>query len=163
SMVFNNNPLLVGPGPVADAGYFSNTPLGFPLGRWGVEAWVKPATANFTAGTGEALIAYNGNLTADPFSVSGIGLFQKGNQYIVRIGTHEKVLGPVVANQWTHLAFVRRPLLNQFFYNGVEEPDPSPDAQFAPVDPTPILGGGFIAIGALPTGVTATGATSVTN
>jgi hypothetical protein len=120
------------------------------LGRWGVEAWVKPHLADYTAGTGYSLIAYNGNLTNDASTATGIGLFQKGNEYIVRIGTREKVLGPVVANQWTHLAFVRRPLLNSFFFNGVEESDSSPDAQFAPVDPTPTLGTGFIAVGTLP-------------
>jgi hypothetical protein len=150
SMDFNNNPAIVGPGPVADAGYYTTTPLSFPLGRWGVEAWVKPAVADYTAGTGYSLITYNGNLSNDPTAASGIGLFQKGNKYVVRIGTREKVLGPVVANQWTHLAFVRRPLLNSFFFNGVEVPDSTPDAQSPPIDPT--LGTGFIAVGTLPPG-----------
>src|SRR5262249_31922515 len=93
SMDFNNNPLGVSPGPLADAGYYTTTPLSFPLGRWGVEAWVKPAVADYTAGTGYALISYNGNLTNDASTATGIGLFQKGNEYIVRIGTREKVLG----------------------------------------------------------------------
>jgi hypothetical protein len=172
SMFFNNNPAVVGPGPLADDGYTHATQVPLPSINWGIEAWVKPAVGDFTSGNGYSLIAYNGRYFSDPSYglASGIGLFQHGSNYVARIGFHEKILAPVVPGKWTHLAFMRQSALNRFFVDGAEEFDATADAQTTPLFTTDGLPGaapGYLAIGSFPTGLlsplTATAAGSYTN
>lgn len=145
SMRFDNNPAYVGPGPVAEDGYFRMTPVSMPTANWGIEAWVKPAITHYTGSTGYSVIAYNGTYSPDPLKANGIGLFQKGPNYVVRIGTREKVLAPVVPGKWTHLAYLRYATANAFYVDGVEQVDYGMDAQAAP-----LVASGILAIGNFP-------------
>jgi hypothetical protein len=102
---------------------------------YALETWVKSSPLGQGDPSGYTLVSYNGT----PFS-SGIGFFQHGKNYVVRIGSsYEKVLAPASSNTWTHLAFVRQNASNDFYVNGVEQPDFSAAAQAAPS----FVGGSF--------------------
>jgi hypothetical protein len=162
SVFFNNNPLSAGPGPIANDGFSRPVPVSLPSYNWGIEAWVKPAAANIpdptAAGPDYSLIAYNGRYFSSSAwgTASGLGLFQKGSNYVVRIGTAEKVLAPVTPGKWTHLVFLRYAAANTFYVDGTLQTDTSAAAQTMPV-----FSDGYLAIGSFPTGLlTPTGATA---
>ncbi len=95
---------------------------------YALETWVKSSPLGQGDPSGYTLISYNGV----PF-YNGIGFFQHGKNYVVRIGSsYEKVLAPASSNTWTHLAFVRQNTANDFYVNGVEQPDLSAGAQSSP-------------------------------
>ena len=115
---------------------------------YGIEAWVKSSTMTPVDPSGYAAIAYNGSpfATATAAVPNGVGFFQKGNNYIVRIGAYEKVLAPVSTTSWTHLAFLRDTAAdtNDFYVNGLEEPDVTASTQMVPVAPSELfMIGGF--------------------
>src|SRR6266545_3384345 len=77
--------------------YYSRTsPVNTSTDNIGLECWVKSGTTVWQPDpTGYALIAYNGN----PFS-NGFGFFQHGKNYVVRVGSYEKVLAPASTTTW---------------------------------------------------------------
>jgi len=105
SMQFSNP--AVG-GPAAAALYGRGTSIDLDQG-YALEAWAKAASANASA----SLIAYDGNPSAN-----GFGLFQDGGNYVARIGTFERVLGPADAGTWHHLAYVFSLGSSTYYYDG---------------------------------------------
>ena len=78
--------------------------------NYGMEAWVRSGT-----GTGNAVVAYNGNT-----ATSGFGLFRLGSTWIYLYGGVEfGPAAPVVPGAWTHLAVVRDSGTSTFYVNGV--------------------------------------------
>lgn len=160
SMFFNNNPASAGLGPIANSGYSAVAAIPVPSFNWGIEAWVKSDETDVTDSAGNdgySLIAYNGRYLASSVygAANGIGLFQKGSNYVVRIGFQEKVLAPVVPGKWTHLVFLRGPTANSFYVDGTEEIDNSTAAQTPPIAPN-----GYLAIGSFPSGILTPGGAS---
>jgi hypothetical protein len=106
--------------------YMRNGPAVSNTGAYALEAWVKSSPLG--QGDDYTLITYNGT----PF-YNGIGFFQHGKNYVVRIGdSYEKVLAPASSKTWTHLAFVRRNSANEFYVDGIDRSDTSATAQSAP-------------------------------
>ena len=71
------------------ASWFPRFPLPPPPSNFGLECWVKSSPLGQGDSSGYTLIAYDGT----PF-YSGVGFFQHGKSYVVRVGSHEKVLAP---------------------------------------------------------------------
>ncbi|HZZ43016.1 MAG TPA: LamG domain-containing protein [Tepidisphaeraceae bacterium] len=135
-------------GGVEGSFYSRLSVLATPASNYGLEAWVKPSALTPADASGYALIAYNGSpfLASLGAASNGVGFFEKGGNYIVRIGDTEKILAPVVPNQWTHLVFLRGATANDFYVGNAEVPDLSSDAQTRPIAPT-----GSFYIGGYPT------------
>ena len=134
SMLFTNDPLVVGGGPMLADAYSRSSALDMSQQGFGMEGWVKLAPNSDSAGYG--LIAYNG----DPAS-NGFGFFRHGSAYVLRIGGFEKPLGPAPAGEWHHLAFVRELANNRYYYDGklIGQSD---------TDPVPAVAAGTFQLGA---------------
>jgi hypothetical protein len=102
-----------------------------------LEAWAKAGTASAPA----SLIAYNG----DP-AANGFGLFQDGGNYVARIGSFERVLGPADAGAWHHLAYVFSLGSSSYYYDGKEVAGP------ISTDPIPATAAGGLWVGGQSTG-----------
>jgi len=60
-----------------------------------------------------SLIAYNG----DPAS-NGFGLFLHNSDYVARVGTLERTLGPATVGEWHHVAYIYSLGTSSYYYDG---------------------------------------------
>lgn len=130
-------------GAGAAALYGRGTSISMVEQGYALEAWVKASSATAPA----SLIAYNG----DPAS-NGFGLFQDGGNYVARIGTFERVLGPADAGAWHHLAYVFSLGGSSYYYDGKAVAGP------ISTDPAPATAAGGFWVGGQSTGAGATAA-----
>jgi hypothetical protein len=108
---------------------------------YALEAWAKAASAGAPA----SLIAYNG----DPAS-NGFGLFEDGGNYVARIGTFERVLGPADPGAWHHLAYVFSLGSSSYYYDGKAVAGP------ISTDPVPTTAAGGFWVGGQSLGASTT-------
>jgi hypothetical protein len=111
SMAFANESL---GGPGIPGYYGRATSLDMVQQGYALEAWVKGASGLVgpTSG-GSQLIAYNG----DPAS-NGFGLYRDGSDYVARIGTFQRKLGPAEDFVWHHLAYIQTLGTSSYYYDG---------------------------------------------
>jgi hypothetical protein len=117
-------------GPATADGYAGATLPTVPQGIE-LEAWVKSPAIAPAGLTGEGLIAYNGEPTAD-----GFGFFVNGDKYVAHIGpSFEEALGPIDRGNWHHLAYVFSLGTSSYYYDGklvaTSTADPAPLATTA--------------------------------
>jgi hypothetical protein len=111
SMAFANQSL---GGPGVPGFYGRTTSLSMIEQGYALEAWVKGASLFVGPGsTNDQLIAYNG----DPSS-NGFGFFRDGPNYVARIGSFERILGPAGELEWHHLAYVQSLGTKSYYYDG---------------------------------------------
>jgi hypothetical protein len=79
---------------------------------YALEAWVKAGSTSL-ASLRNNLVAYNG----DPAS-NGFGFFLDNENYVARVGTFERVLGPATVGVWHHLAYVKTFNTVDYFFDG---------------------------------------------
>jgi hypothetical protein len=79
---------------------------------YALEAWVKAGPTNLDS-IRTNLIAYNGQPESN-----GFGLFLHGEDYVVRIGPFERLLGPATVSEWHHLAYVQSLGTASYYYDG---------------------------------------------
>jgi hypothetical protein len=79
---------------------------------YGLEAWVK-AGPTFLDSIRNNVIAYNGELGSN-----GFGLYLHADEYVVRIGTFQRALGPATLGEWHHLAYIQSLGTASYFYDG---------------------------------------------
>lgn len=109
SMTFDNEGL---GGPAFPGVYGRATSLPMTEQGYALEAWVKAGPTNLDSIPND-LLAYNG----DPAS-NGFGFFLHDDSYVARIGTFERVLGPVAVGEWHHLAYVKTFNTADYYYDG---------------------------------------------
>jgi hypothetical protein len=109
SMAFANDGL---GGPAVPGVYGREPSIPMVEQGYALEAWVK-AAPSIGDSIHESLVAYNG----DPAS-SGFGLFLNGDNYVARVGTFERVLGPATVGEWHHLAYVQSLGTVGYYYDG---------------------------------------------
>ncbi len=100
-------------GPAVLGFYGSAKSISIDSQGYALEAWVKAGSNVLDAPTDERLIAYDG----DP-SANGFGLFQNGSEYVARIGTVERKIGPVETGVWHHLAYVYSLGNSSYYFDG---------------------------------------------
>lgn len=121
------------PNPAGGGAFYgSGTSVSMVEQGYALEAWAKAASAGAPA----SLIAYNG----DPAS-NGFGLFQDGGNYVARIGSFERVLGPADPGAWHHLAYVFSLGSSSYYYDGKAVAGP------ISTDPVPTTAAGGFWIG----------------
>lgn len=110
SMLFVNEEQQLGqfPGAYGRAQSLPMTDLGYAL-----EAWVKAAPSTRDS-VRNGLVAYNG----DPGAGNGFGFFQHADDYVLRAGSFERVLGSAADGKWHHLAYVQSLGTSSYFYDG---------------------------------------------
>jgi Concanavalin A-like lectin/glucanases superfamily len=146
SMAFANDSL---GGPAFPGFYGRRDSLSMVEQGYALEAWVKnvpPGLLNSPDGEVSSLVAYNGQ----PDS-TGFGLFVRGDEFVARVGTFERVLGPATAFEWHHLAYVQSLGTAAYYYDGklVHE---------TTSDPLPTTAKGGFWLGGLGTGASDEGA-----
>jgi concanavalin A-like lectin/glucanase superfamily protein len=109
SMAFANEGL---GGPASPGLYSRATSLPMIDQGYALETWVKAGPTNL-ASIRNDLLAYNG----DPAS-NGFGFFLHDENYVARIGTFERVLGPATVGAWHHLAYVKTFNTVDYYYDG---------------------------------------------
>jgi hypothetical protein len=109
SMAFANEGL---GGPAFPGLYSRATSLPMIEQGYALEAWVKAGPTNL-ASVRNDLLAYNG----DPAS-NGFGFFLHDENYVARVGTFERVLGPAPTGVWHHLAYVKTFGTVDYYYDG---------------------------------------------
>jgi len=128
SMAFANEGL---GGPAFPGVYSRSESLSMVEQGYALEAWVNTGPTNLDAIRTE-MIAYNG----DP-ATNGFGFFMNSDNYVVRVGTFERVLGPAPVGEWHHLAYVQSLGTVGYYYDGKLVTETASD-------PLPIAGtGGF--------------------
>ena len=82
---------------------------------YALEAWVMAGPTNLKAPDSitSSLIAYNGNPASN-----GFGFFMQDDNYLARVGTFERVLGPATIGQWHHLAYVQSLGNVSYYFDG---------------------------------------------
>jgi hypothetical protein len=110
SMMFVNDEQLLGPFPGA---YGRTQSLPMIEQGYALEAWAK-AAPSLRVAQRNGLVAYNG----DPQSANGFGFFQHAENYVLRAGDFERVLGPATDGQWHHLAYVQSLGTSSYYYDG---------------------------------------------
>jgi hypothetical protein len=113
SMAFANDSL---GGPAVPGFYGREDALSMIEQGYALEAWVKhvpPGLLDSPDGEVSSLVAYNGQPDSN-----GFGLFVSGNEYVARVGSFERSLGPATAFEWHHLAYVQTLGTASYFYDG---------------------------------------------
>ena len=110
SMEFANEGL---GGPAFPGVYGRTTSLPMTQQGYALEAWVKTGPTNVDSLVRDSLLAYNG----DPAS-NGFGFFLHDENYVARVGTFERVLGPATVGEWHHLAYVKTFDTADYYYDG---------------------------------------------
>jgi hypothetical protein len=140
SMAFANDSL---GGPAIPGFYGREDSLSMVEQGYALEAWVKhvpPGLLDSPDGEVSSLVAYNGQPDSN-----GFGLFVSGDEFVARVGTFERSLGPATAFQWHHLAYVQSLGTASYYYDGklVHE---------TTSDPLPTTANGGFWLGGLGTG-----------
>jgi hypothetical protein len=140
SMAFANDSL---GGPAFPGFYGRHDSLSMVEQGYALEAWVKnvpPGLLDSPDGEVSSLLAYNGQPDSN-----GFGLFLSGDEFVARVGTFERPLGPATAFQWHHLAYVQSLGTASYYYDGklVHE---------TTSDPLPTTANGGFWLGGLGTG-----------
>jgi prepilin-type N-terminal cleavage/methylation domain-containing protein/prepilin-type processing-associated H-X9-DG protein len=127
SMAFANEGL---GGPAFPGIYRRAEPL--PMVEQGValEAWVKAGSTDLDS-IRTNLLAYNGNPGTD-----GFGLFLHAEDYVARVGSFERALGPADVGAWHHIAYVFSLGTSSYYYDGKLVAESTTD----PVPTAPTLG-----------------------
>jgi Concanavalin A-like lectin/glucanases superfamily/PEP-CTERM motif len=99
-------------GPAFPAVYSQSTSLSMIEQGYTLETWVSAGPTDLDQ-IRNNLIAYNG----DPAN-NGFGLFLHGENYVARVGTFERVLGPATVGEWHHLAYVQSLGTVDYYYDG---------------------------------------------
>lgn len=99
-------------GPAFPGLYSRATSLPMVEQGYALEAWVKAGPTNLDS-ISNWLIAYNGTP-----EFNGFGLFLEGSDYVAKIGSFERKLGPADVGVWHHLAYVQALGTNSYFYDG---------------------------------------------
>jgi hypothetical protein len=110
---------------------------------YGLEAWVKnvpPGLLDSPDGEVSSLVVYNGQPDNN-----GFGLFVSGDEFVARVGSFERSLGPAPAFEWHHLAYVQSLGTASYYYDGKLVHETTSDPL-----PTPANGGFWL--GGLGTG-----------
>jgi hypothetical protein len=146
SMAFANDSL---GGPAVLGFYGREDSLPMVDQGYALEAWVKnvpPGLLDSPDGEVSSVLAYNGQPDSN-----GFGLFLSGNEFVARVGTFERSLGPAPAFEWHHLAYVQSLGTASYFYDGklVHE---------TTSDPLPTMAKGGFWLGGLSTGASDDGA-----
>ena len=113
SMAFANDSL---GGPAVPGFYGRQDSLSMVEQGYALEAWVKhvpPGLLDSPDGEISSLVAYNGQPESN-----GFGLFVSGDQFVARVGSFERSLGPATAFQWHHLAYVQSLGTASYYYDG---------------------------------------------
>jgi hypothetical protein len=113
SMAFANDSL---GGPAVPGFYGREDSLSMVEQGYALEAWVKnvpPGLLDSPDGEVNGLVAYNGQ----PGS-NGFGIFVSGDEYVARVGSFERSLGPATAFEWHHLAYVQSLGTASYYYDG---------------------------------------------
>jgi hypothetical protein len=113
SMAFANDSL---GGPAVPGFYGRQDSLPMVEQGYALEAWVKnvpPGLLNSPDGEVSSLVAYNGQPEGN-----GFGLFVSGDEYVARVGSFERSLGPATAFEWHHLAYVQSLGTAAYYYDG---------------------------------------------
>lgn len=141
SMAFANEGL---GGPTLPGFYGREESLSMVEQGYALEAWVKAGPTNLDS-IRTNLIAYNGQPQRN-----GFGMFLDGDNYAVRIGPFERLLGPATESEWHHLAYVQSLGTASYYYDGklVDE---------TTYDPLPAAADGGFWLGGLPNGVNGEG------
>jgi hypothetical protein len=141
SMAFANEGL---GGPAFPGFYGRKESLSMVEQGYALEAWVKAGPTNLDS-IRTNLIAYNGQPESN-----GFGLFLDGEDYVVRIGSFERLLGPATVSEWHHLAYVESLGTASYYYDGklVDE---------TTSDPLPVAAEGGFWLGGLAYGVNGEG------
>ena len=140
SMAFANDSL---GGPAVPGFYGRQDSLSMVEQGYALEAWVKnvpPGLLNSPDGEVRSLVAYNGQPDSN-----GFGLFVSGDEYVARVGSFERSLGPATAFEWHHLAYVQSLGTASYYYDGKLVHETTSDPL-----PTPAKGGFWL--GGLGTG-----------
>jgi concanavalin A-like lectin/glucanase superfamily protein/dockerin type I repeat protein/PEP-CTERM motif-containing protein len=141
SMAFANEGL---GGPAFPGFYGREDSLSMVEQGYALEAWVKAGPTNLDS-IRTNIIAYNGQPEGN-----GFGLFLDGEDYVVRIGSFERLLGPATVSEWHHLAYVQSLGTASYYYDGklVDE---------TTSDPLPVAADGGFWLGGLAIGVNGEG------
>jgi hypothetical protein len=99
-------------GPAFPGLYSRTTSLPMVEQGYALEAWVKAGPTNL-ASIRNDLLAYNG----DPAN-NGFGFFLHDENYVARVGSFERVLGPAPIGVWHHLAYVKTFNTVDYYYDG---------------------------------------------
>ena len=131
-------------GPAFPGFYGREDSLSMVEQGYALEAWVKAGPTNLDS-IRTNLIAYNGQPEGN-----GFGLFLDGEDYVVRIGSFERLLGPATISEWHHLAYVQSLGTASYYYDGklVDE---------TTSDPLPVAADGGFWLGGLAIGVNGEG------
>ena len=146
SMAFANDSL---GGPAIPGFYGREDSLSMVEQGYALEAWVKnvpPGLLDSPDGEVSSLLAYNGQPDSN-----GFGLFLSGDEYVARVGSFERSLGPATAFEWHHLAYVQSLGTASYYYDGKLVHETTSDPL-----PTPAAGGFWL--GGLGTGASDEGA-----
>jgi hypothetical protein len=141
SMAFANDSL---GGPAVPGFYGRMDSLPMVEQGYALEAWVKnvpPGLLDSPDGEVSSVLAYNGQPDSN-----GFGLFLSGDEFVARVGSFERSLGPATAFEWHHLAYVQSLGTASYYYDGklVHE---------TTSDPLPTSAKGGFWLGGLSTGV----------
>jgi Concanavalin A-like lectin/glucanases superfamily len=113
SMAFANDSL---GGPAVPGFYGRQDSLPMVEQGYALEAWVKnvpPGLLNSPDGEVSSVVVYNGQPDRN-----GFGLFLSGDEYVARVGSFERSLGPATAFEWHHLAYVQSLGTAAYYYDG---------------------------------------------
>ena len=109
SMAFANQGL---GGPAFPGFYGRDESLSMVEQGYALEAWVKRGPSYLDL-IQTSLLAYNGQPDSN-----GFGLFLDGEDYVVRIGEFQRVLGHATVGRWHHLAYVQSLGTASYYFDG---------------------------------------------